>query len=254
MALAIFLENVVGFENSASFEIFSEALCSAGMEVWHFSLSPLQLGIPNRRPRIYVMACQSDHPNVHSLETEFPGQDLSNLPTQLPLSDYLQNDQVENCPVPERLLEQLWDRGQRWEVVTAGSTSSSTFTSGYTTTCFDAHRFGPLLADSEGDLEDARPRALSGGRVQRLVKPGEDVRYFTTLELLRLHGFPENFNFPERVTEHQRYKLIGDSLSVDVVAELLRYLLFEKTSLGESLCGEKNIYQWFDGLRILDAS
>lgn len=37
----------------------------------------------------------------------------------------------------------------------------------------------------------------------------------------------------------QGYKLIGDSLSVDVVAELLRYLLFEKTSLGESLCGEK---------------
>lgn len=71
------------------------------------------------------------------------------------------------------------------QVVTAGSTSSSTFTSGgeprqqresifpgflndqmhgfwwplmvnehakqgYTTTCFEAHRFGPLLADSEG--------------------------------------------------------------------------------------------------------
>ncbi len=35
------------------------------------------------------------------------------------------------------------------------------------------------------------------------------------------------------------YKLIGDSLSVDVVAELLRYLLFEKTSLGENLHMEK---------------
>lgn len=31
------------------------------------------------------------------------------------------------------------------------------------------------------------------------------------------------------------YKLIGDSISVDVVAELLRYLLFEKTSLGANL-------------------
>ena len=34
-------------------------------------------------------------------------------------------------------------------------------------------RMSPFLP---GDLEDARPRALSGGRVQRLVKPGEDVR------------------------------------------------------------------------------
>lgn len=32
-------------------------------------------------------------------------------------------------------------------------------------------------------------------------------RYFTSLELLRLHGFPENFNFPETVTEHQRWDL-----------------------------------------------
>lgn len=38
-------------------------------------------------------------------------------------------------------------------------------------------------------------------RVQRVF------RYFTSLELLRLHGFPENFNFPETVTEHQRWDL-----------------------------------------------
>eukprot|EP00438_Fugacium_kawagutii_P009692 Skav208648 [mRNA] locus=scaffold1081:272280:277450:- [translate_table: standard] len=31
------------------------------------------------------------------------------------------------------------------------------------------------------------------------------------------------------------YKLIGDSLSVDVVSELLRYLLFDQTDLGQRL-------------------
>ncbi|CAK9020278.1 unnamed protein product [Durusdinium trenchii] len=228
---AVLLENVVGFENSASFELISEALCRAGLEVRHFSLSPLQLGIPNRRPRIYLMAFQSEQPRVHPLETEFPG--LLESPENRQLSEYLQL-QKEHQSVPERLLDLLWEKGQRWEVVTPNSTSSSTFTSGYTTPCFDAHRFGPLLAtDAEGHPE-LEPRHLPGGRVQRLVAPGEDVRYFTPLELLQIHGFPKSFHFPETVTEHQRYKLIGDSISVDVVAELLRYLLFEKIKAASS--------------------
>lgn len=223
---AILLENVVGFETSGSFQVLSQALCGAGMEVHQFSLSPLQLGIPNRRPRIYVLACQSEHPIVHPLKTEFPGRSLDTAPNRQ-LVEYLHAEDIdaESTCVPERLLELLWDQGQRWEVVTGQSTSSSTFTSGYTTACYEAHRFGPLLArDSEGLTgslgEDARPRVLPGGRIQRLVEPGEDLRYFTTVELLRLHGFSEHFQFPEGVTQHQRYKLIGDSISVDVVAEL----------------------------------
>ncbi|CAJ1352134.1 unnamed protein product [Effrenium voratum] len=180
----LLLENVVGFETSASFELLSEALCRAGLEVRQFMLSPLQLGIPNRRPRIYLLARRSDTPCVHPLESEFPGQQRSPEPQRL--ETFLQPRQEidTETSVPAKLLELLWNRGQRWEVVTAGSTSSSTFTSGYTTTCFDAHRFGPLLAESGrappgGD--DRRsdwcpPRPLPGGRMQRLVEPGEAVR------------------------------------------------------------------------------
>lgn len=65
-------------------------------------------------------------------------------------------------------------------------------------------RMSPFLP---GDLEDARPRALSGGRVQRLVKPGEDVRldrsWFSTFQISVLncsfvgYGFKKqrNVNF-----------------------------------------------------------
>ncbi|CAJ1435684.1 unnamed protein product [Effrenium voratum] len=193
----LLLENVVGFETSASFELLSEALCRAGLEVRQFMLSPLQLGIPNRRPRIYLLARRSDTPCVHPLESEFPGQQRSPEPQRL--ETFLQPRQEidTETSVPAKLLELLWNRGQRWEVVTAGSTSSSTFTSGYTTTCFDAHRFGPLLAESGDDRRSdwCPPRPLPGGRMQRLVEPGEAVRYFTPQELLRIHGFPETFSF-----------------------------------------------------------
>jgi tRNA (cytosine38-C5)-methyltransferase len=49
--------------------------------------------------------------------------------------------------------------------------------------------------------------------------------YFTPDEVARLHGFPASFSFPESVTRLQRYALLGNSLSVDCVAPLLRHLL-----------------------------
>ncbi|CAE7774788.1 TRDMT1, partial [Symbiodinium pilosum] len=240
---AILLENVVGFEISESFKMITEALLQARFEVRVFELSPLQLGIPNRRPRIYLLARQAltwPVPNMSGgmLREDFPG--FSRARASRSLAGYLQQDEdldTSICSVPLRMLELLEARNQRWEVVCPQSTSSSTFTAGYTTSCFEAHRFGPLLARDDS-LPDAlgddwcEPILLPGGRVKRLVMPGEAVRYFTPQELLRIAGFPSNFCFPGTITPHQRYKLIGDSVNVDVVSALLNFLLFEWTDLG----------------------
>eukprot|EP00898_Chlorokybus_atmophyticus_P003992 jgi/Chlat1/4594/Chrsp290S08883 len=51
------------------------------------------------------------------------------------------------------------------------------------------------------------------------------LRYFTPREIANLHGFPQDFAFPESTTLRQRYALLGNSLSVTVVALLLDYLL-----------------------------
>ena len=50
-------------------------------------------------------------------------------------------------------------------------------------------------------------------------------RYFTPREVARLHGFPETFAFPDAISQKKRYELLGNSLSVQVVAGLLRYLM-----------------------------
>ena len=52
----IFLENVVGFELSNSFQKWCSALKSRGYLVGHFHLTPTQVGIPNDRPRFYSIA------------------------------------------------------------------------------------------------------------------------------------------------------------------------------------------------------
>ncbi|XP_036082810.1 tRNA (cytosine(38)-C(5))-methyltransferase isoform X1 [Rousettus aegyptiacus] len=50
------------------------------------------------------------------------------------------------------------------------------------------------------------------------------LRYFTPKEIANLHGFPPEFGFPENVTMKQRYRLLGNSLNVHVVAKLIKIL------------------------------
>ena len=51
------------------------------------------------------------------------------------------------------------------------------------------------------------------------------LRYFTPREVANLLGFPPQFSFPDTLTNRQRYALLGNSLSVIVVAKLVQHVL-----------------------------
>ncbi|XP_040290443.1 tRNA (cytosine(38)-C(5))-methyltransferase isoform X1 [Bufo bufo] len=51
------------------------------------------------------------------------------------------------------------------------------------------------------------------------------LRYFTPREIANLHGFPASFGFPEKITTKQRYRLLGNSLNVHIVAKLIALML-----------------------------
>lgn len=55
------------------------------------------------------------------------------------------------------------------------------------------------------------------------------LRYFTPREVANLHSFPEDFQFPKHISLRQRYALLGNSLSVAVVAPLLKYLFAQSS-------------------------
>ena len=57
-----------------------------------------------------------------------------------------------------------------------------------------------------------------------MVRPNEAMRYFSPREMLSLHGFPRNFAFPPDLGDRACWRLIGNSLNVVVVAELLHFL------------------------------
>ncbi|URE27714.1 C-5 cytosine-specific DNA methylase [Musa troglodytarum] len=79
---------------------------------------------------------------------------------------------------------------------------------------------GSLLATS-GDI-NSRLEAPS------LIELG--LRFFTPREVANLHSFPAEFHFPSHTSLRQRYALLGNSMSVAVVAPLLQYLFSESTT------------------------
>lgn len=118
----------------------------------------------------------------------------------------------------------------RFDVVTLRSTETTTFTKGYGK---HAGRAGPVILltdDGERRVSDENLGRFPSGLA--LGPDGREVRWFSDREMLRLHGFPEGFDFPAGVTSRQRCALIGNSVNVEVVALLLRWMLFEGNSHG----------------------
>ncbi|PKA46095.1 tRNA (cytosine38-C5)-methyltransferase [Apostasia shenzhenica] len=77
---------------------------------------------------------------------------------------------------------------------------------------------GSLLATSE--VSNCEPTANN----ELCYIKDLGLRYFTPREVANLHSFPEDFCFPKHISIRQQYALLGNSLSVAVVAPLLQYL------------------------------
>ncbi|XP_076027538.1 tRNA (cytosine(38)-C(5))-methyltransferase isoform X1 [Genypterus blacodes] len=60
-------------------------------------------------------------------------------------------------------------------------------------------------------------------KLQQLLKL--QLRYFTPREVSNLMGFPQSFKFPQQISAKQRYKVLGNSLNVLLVAQLLQLLV-----------------------------
>ncbi|KAL0297327.1 UNVERIFIED_CONTAM: tRNA (cytosine(38)-C(5))-methyltransferase 2 [Sesamum radiatum] len=89
---------------------------------------------------------------------------------------------------------------------------------------FDTQEF--ILSPLQFGVPYSRPRYFCLGKMKDKVSSLQELRlrYFTPREVANLHSFPDDFQFPGHVSLRQRYALVGNSLSVGVVAPLFRYL------------------------------
>ena len=225
----ILLENVVGFELGAERERFIQALKKKKYHVREFvGLSPeTMLGVPVKRPRYYLLARTEE---FGRFDDDAPWMSQKgNVAMVENIAQYLDEDVEVGLEVERKKIEKYW---KFFDIVNTSSSNdnlASTFTSGYGKTIFS----GSFILFKDGEIAK---RDVNANDAYRLVNDDDEndeqfverisksLRYFSPSEICRLHGIRDSFVFPPSLSKRQRYKLIGNGVSVQVVAKLLEYL------------------------------
>ena len=183
---SIALENVIGFEGSAAFDLLMNCLQRVGYRTATLQLCPSQLGWPNRRPRFYVLA------SLGELTEWLP------LPRYvLRLSEFVSLDANgdEDLFLDHQTTADYWDALDRVQIDHPAARTACV-TSGYGTSLL---RSGSYLQHD--------------GRLRR----------FSPAEVASPLGFPVQFRLLSG-TKRRVWKLLGNSLSLPAVRYLVAHL------------------------------
>ncbi|KAF8876492.1 S-adenosyl-L-methionine-dependent methyltransferase [Infundibulicybe gibba] len=253
----LLVENVGGFEASSTRQVVLKTLQELGYTTMEFLLTPLQFSIPNSRLRYYLLAKLDPSPFpdtagecMGNIWRRIPGQCLSWLPppgdstSELSISQearairqYLDDehyDAVHPHAVPDKVLRK-W--GRLFDIVLPSSRRTCCFTRGYTQL---VERSGSILQMNEEldttvifDQFLALQKSGDADAIHLLRPLG--LRYFTPSELLRLFDFEPlvedlrgvqatKVEWPAGLSRKTKYRLIGNSVNIRVVQELIKYL------------------------------
>ncbi|KAI9504059.1 S-adenosyl-L-methionine-dependent methyltransferase [Coemansia spiralis] len=190
----VLLENVAGFEKSDTRPVFLRQLVRLGYRFEEYLLNPLQLCYPNSRTRYYLLAKLDSETKECSEDEDFPPHFRHDVA-----------DEMAHYRLNSKVLEK---HGYVHDVVTPEDRRTCCFTKGYT-----------HYAEGTGSILQLE------GVVGKDPITLENTRYFTPREVANLMGFPKNFSFPADTSIRQGYRLLGNSLSVSVVAVLMDYLV-----------------------------
>ncbi|CAM4522178.1 tRNA (cytosine(38)-C(5))-methyltransferase isoform X1 [Caretta caretta] len=199
---------------------------AAGLEKESSFTSPEEEHIePNSGSDAGSRQCSQKEAFVFKLETakemERKRNQDSDLSIQM-LKDFLEEDGEEMSQYflpPKALLRYAF----LLDIVTPSCRRSTCFTKGYG---HYVEGTGSVLQTAEDvQLESVFKSIEMLSEEEKLMKLSTlKLRYFTPREIENLHGFPPEFGFPDKITMKQRYRLLGNSLNVHVVAKLISLL------------------------------
>ena len=242
----IVLENVKGFAGSDVLSEWYDCLERNGYGWREYLLSPMQLGIPNHRKRYYMIAERDSARFGRERGGESIRDTLSCMVEinersirKRPLSDYIDQSMAEEemkpYLVPDDVLAKPWAKSL--PIVSANDTMSHCFTAAYGRIVHRATG-ALLLTDIDHPSVEAHPDSIDRDDMLTTFGGG-GLRKFTSRELLRIFGFSNRveddgqlyeYEFPDHISLEHRYKLIGNSVNVEVVSRVVEELLFESSS------------------------
>eukprot|EP00439_Symbiodinium_sp_Y106_P040329 s931_g4.t4 len=255
----ILLENVIGFERSECRRRLVQALATLGWELTEFALDAEDFGLPNRRPRYYGLFRSpirlGGFPAWGS-EDEEPVLCGKPWPLQwpVPLGHFLQDakglakeesSMACSLEVDPEVMRTRQRKDQRYDIHLRTDTTSACLTKANGRLPY-GHSPLALVNEEDASTLEQRPKLSNqgygpGAATDHVWREGVQVRYLSPVEQLRLMGFPEDYAFPPSLSFKDRCSLIGNSLNVKIVGNLLPLLLNpseEKAAGGAEMCEE----------------
>ena len=215
---AFLLENVKHLEkhnNGSTFNHIKSILQDElGYKIFYKILNSKDFGLPQSRPRIYIVGFKNQNINF-----KFPEPTTAN---PLSISTILEKDNIEDWYyLSQKYYEGLIKHKKRHKEKGHGfgfNILKPTDIS-YALVVGNMGRERNLIKDV------IKPWFYKGGKEKSGIPNLDGVRRLTIRECARLQGLPENFNFP--VSKTQAYKHIGNSVAIPVVEAIAK--LIKKT-------------------------
>ncbi|XP_061821689.1 tRNA (cytosine(38)-C(5))-methyltransferase isoform X4 [Nerophis lumbriciformis] len=225
----ILLENVKGFENSSARQHLVEVLSKCGYTYKEVMVSPTSVGIPNSRLRYFLMAklspCMVRHNSDSSVliadkesSEEAEGSNALSAVPCLPEEEHSKANvlyKLETTNEALRKMNQNIDLSVRSVCFTKGYGRYVEGTGSVLQSCMETKM--------ESVFQHLNQCSEKEEKLQLLQKL--KLRYFTPREVANMMGFPKTFSFPAHISTQQRYKVLGNSLNVVLVASLLQELV-----------------------------
>ncbi|KAI8426047.1 hypothetical protein MSG28_005014 [Choristoneura fumiferana] len=138
------------------------------------------------------------------------------------LSEIIEDSVPDKHLVPDKLLK----RANIFDVCYKDSRRSCCFTKAYT---HYVEGTGSVFTDASPDTVDKcykQANTHEVGSTEFVVALKEvRLRFFTPKEVSLLMAFPKDYDFPKNISTKQCYRLLGNSVNVKVISELLKILV-----------------------------
>ncbi|XP_034936237.1 tRNA (cytosine(38)-C(5))-methyltransferase [Chelonus insularis] len=249
----ILLENVEPFQSSFTRNSLISCLQNSGFCFKECILNPQDFNVPNSRTRYFLIAKKNNLASCfsHLEEQQLDSSMIINTLSECslyqqyqtrypeffghrcqPLSEIIENNINENEDYIDRKLSNTVVKKHLkvYDVRTPEDRGSCCFTSAYGRYAEGTGSIFSPLSKSEvtEKLNQFKLNVNNGNQIDEYANLPENLklRYFTPKEVSRLMCFPENFEFPNSITQKQKYKLLGNSINVHVVSHLILMLHF----------------------------
>jgi site-specific DNA-cytosine methylase len=191
--MIIGIENVVGFEDSQAFSQLRSRWSREGYRIEVCQFCPTQIGWPNRRPRVYILA--SIDPKIRLNRTH-------EIESKVSVADMLV-DKPEDS-ITDADLQLLWlpvELANQYKMAIDKVDISDRIGE---TACFTSS-YGRTVIRSGSYL-----------------RVGDRYRRFVPREVARLLGFDDSFQLPPFLDLRTAWRLLGNSLSLKAVRHVFR--------------------------------